>query len=84
MMQGLPSPQFIFMKTILFVVSLACAFSGAACSRSDKQPDAAVQSTPNSSLKADAERLQRATAKAAEQRKREQAQESPTPGVPKP
>jgi parvulin-like peptidyl-prolyl isomerase len=72
------------MKTILIVVLLACAFSGGACSRSDKKPDAAVQTTPNSSLKADAERLQQATAKAAEQRKREQAQESPTPGVPRP
>jgi apolipoprotein N-acyltransferase len=73
------------MKTILFVVLLACAFSGGACSRSDKQPDATVQqTTPNSSLKADAERLQRATAKAAEQRKREQAQQSPTPGVAQP
>jgi hypothetical protein len=72
------------MKTILIIVLLACAFSGGACSRSDKQPDAAVQSTPNSSLKADAERLQRATAKAAEQRKREQAKESPTPGVSQP
>jgi len=73
-----------FMKTILIVVLLACAFSGGACSRSDKQQDAAAQSSPNSSLKADAERLQRATAKAAEQRKRDQAQESPTPGVPPP
>jgi len=51
------------MKTILIVVLLACAFSGGACSRSDKKPDAAVQTTPNSSLKADAERLQQATAK---------------------
>jgi hypothetical protein len=72
------------MKTILIVVLLACAFSGGACSRSDKGQDATAQSSPNSSLKADAERLQRATAKAAEQRKRAQAQESPTPGVPQP
>jgi Na+-transporting methylmalonyl-CoA/oxaloacetate decarboxylase gamma subunit len=70
------------MKTILIVILLACVFSGGACSRSDKEPDAAVQTAPNSNLKSDAERLQQATAKAAEERKRAQAQESPTPSVP--
>jgi hypothetical protein len=72
------------MKTIIIVVLLACAFSGGACSRSDKGPDTAAQITPNPSLKSDAERLQRATAKAAEERRRAQAQESPTPAVPQP
>jgi hypothetical protein len=70
------------MKTILTAILLACALSGGACSRSDKQPDTAAQTTPNSNLKSDAERLQQVTAKAAEARKREQAQESPTPGAP--
>jgi hypothetical protein len=69
------------MKTILIIVSLAFAFSGGACSRSDK-PETATQATPNQNLRADAERLQRATAKAAEERRRAQAQESPTPGAP--
>jgi Na+-transporting methylmalonyl-CoA/oxaloacetate decarboxylase gamma subunit len=72
------------MKTILILVLLACVFSGGACSRSDKQPDTAPQTTANSNLKSDAERLHRATAKAAEERKRAQAQVSPTPGVPRP
>jgi hypothetical protein len=72
------------MKTILIVILLACAFSGGACSRSDKQPDTAAQTTPNLNLKADAERLQQATARAAEERKRAQAQESPAPGAPQP
>jgi hypothetical protein len=69
------------MKTIFIVILLACAFSGGACSRSD-QPDPAVPMTPNPTLKADAERLQDATAKAAQERKRAQPQESPTPITP--
>jgi hypothetical protein len=72
------------MKTILIVILLACAFSGGACSRSDKQPDTATQSVPISSLKSDAERLQQATAKAAAERKRALAQESPVPTAPQP
>jgi hypothetical protein len=60
------------MKTILMTVLLASAFFEGACSRSDKQPDA-TQTTPNANLKSDAERLQRATAKAAEERKRSEA-----------
>jgi Na+-transporting methylmalonyl-CoA/oxaloacetate decarboxylase gamma subunit len=67
------------MKTILIVILLACALSGGACSRSDNQPDTATQNAPN--LKSDAERLQQATAKAAEERKRAQAQESPAPSA---
>jgi hypothetical protein len=72
------------MKTILIVILLACAFSLGACSRSDKQPDTAAQPTPSVNLKADAARLQDATAKAAEERKRAQAQESPAPSTPQP
>jgi Na+-transporting methylmalonyl-CoA/oxaloacetate decarboxylase gamma subunit len=72
------------MKTILMTVLLACALFGGACSRSEKQPDTAAQTTPNPSLKSDAERLQQATAKAAQERKRAQAQESPTPSAPQP
>lgn len=60
------------MKTILTVILLACAFSLGACSRSD-QPDSATQTTPNPNLKSDAERLQLATAKAAEERKKAEA-----------
>jgi hypothetical protein len=71
------------MKTILTVILLACAFCGGACSRSDKQPDN-VQTTPNPSLKSDAERLQLATAKAAEERRKAQAQESPAPSAAQP
>jgi major membrane immunogen (membrane-anchored lipoprotein) len=56
------------MKTILTVILLASALSMGACSRSDK-PEA-TQTTPNPNLKSDAERLQQATAKAAEERKR--------------
>jgi outer membrane PBP1 activator LpoA protein len=71
------------MKTMLIVILLACALSGG-CSRSEKQPDVAAQTTPNQNLKTDAERLQQATAKAAEERKREQAHNSPTPSAPQP
>jgi hypothetical protein len=69
------------MKTILLVILLACAVSVGACSRSEKQPDA-TQTTPNPNLKSDAERLQQATAKAAEERKR--AELSPAPSVAQP
>ncbi len=65
------------MKTILTVILLACAFSFGACSRSDK-PDSANQ-TPNPNLKSDAERLQMATAKAAEERKKSESSPSATP-----
>jgi len=70
------------MKTILIILVLVDAFLGEGCSRSDKekQPDATVQTTANSNLRADAERLQKATAKAAEERRR--AHESATPGTP--
>ncbi|PYJ09525.1 MAG: hypothetical protein DMF06_09725 [Verrucomicrobia bacterium] len=66
------------MKTILTVILLACAFSLGACSRSD-QPDSTTQTTPNPNLKTDAERLQMATSKAAELRKREAPKPSATP-----
>jgi hypothetical protein len=69
------------MKAIFFAALLvASAYLGGGCSRSDNQPDSAVQATPNANLKADAERLRQATAKAAEQRKRALEQKpSPTP-----
>jgi hypothetical protein len=79
-----PAVHFFSMKTILIIILLACAFSGGACSRSDKQPDTAVQTAPNPNLKSDADRLQQATAKAAEERKRAQAQQSPTASAPQP
>jgi hypothetical protein len=63
------------MKTILTVILLAGALSMGACSRSEK-PDT-TQTTPNPSLKSDAERLQQATAKAAEERKRADASPAP-------
>jgi hypothetical protein len=66
------------MKTILTVILLACALSMGACSRSEKA-DSATQTTPNPSLKSDAERLQQATAKAAEERKR--AESAPAPSA---
>jgi len=72
------------MKSILVTLFVAFALSSGGCSRSDKQPDKTVQTTPGSNLRADAERLQRATAKAAEERRRAQAQLSPTPSTPKP
>jgi Na+-transporting methylmalonyl-CoA/oxaloacetate decarboxylase gamma subunit len=78
-----PAVHSLSMKTILTVILLACAFSGGACSRSDKKPDTTAQA-PNPNLKSDADRLQQATAKAAEERKRAQAQQSPTPSTPLP
>jgi ABC-type oligopeptide transport system substrate-binding subunit len=67
------------MKTISLVLLLACALSLGACSPSD-QP--AAQTTPNPNLKSDADRLQQATAKAAEERRRADA--SPAPSVAQP
>ena len=84
-MDGLPTKTrspFLPMKTILIVILLACAFSGGACSRSEKQPDTAAQTTPSPNLKSDAERLQRATAKAAEERKRADAAATPVTALP--
>ena len=68
------------MKAILITVLLGCALFAGACS--DKQPDTATQATPNPNLKADADRLQQATAKAAEERKR--AESSPVPSATQP
>lgn len=68
------------MKTILVAALLLTGvLSIGGCSRSDKASETTVQSTPNANLRADAERLRQATAKAAEERKRALAQQSPTP-----
>jgi hypothetical protein len=72
------------MKAILITLLLGCALFAGACSRSEKQPDTATQTTPNPNLKSDAERLQAATAKAAEERKRAQMPESPKPSAAQP
>jgi hypothetical protein len=69
------------MKTILMSVFVVCALFTGACSRSDEPATTAARPTPD--LKSDAERLQAATHRAAEERKRAaQASESPTPAVP--
>jgi hypothetical protein len=70
------------MKTILVSVLLACALSFGACSRSDK-PEAVAQ-TPVPNLKSDAERLQQATSKAAEERKRAELAGTATPAAVQP
>ena len=57
-------------------VLLVCAFLGGACSRSEK-PDT-TKTTPNPSLKSDAERLQQATAKAAEERRKSETSPAPS------
>lgn len=67
---------FLPMKTILTVTLLACVLSMGACSRSEKP--GATQTTPNPNLKSDAERLQQATAKAAEERKRAESASAPS------
>jgi Na+-transporting methylmalonyl-CoA/oxaloacetate decarboxylase gamma subunit len=72
------------MKAILITLLLGCALLAGACSRSEKQPDTTTQTTPNPNLKSDAERLQAATAKAAEERKRAQTLESPKPSAAQP
>ena len=89
---GRPNPRYsLIMKTILMTVLLACALFAGACSRSDKQPETAAQTTRN--FQSDAERLRQATAKAAEARKNSEAlikgstpdatrPASPTPSVP--
>jgi hypothetical protein len=69
--------HYLTMKPLLLTLLLGCALFAGACSRSEKQPDPATQTTPNPTLKSDAERLQAATAKAAEERKKAQTQESP-------
>jgi Na+-transporting methylmalonyl-CoA/oxaloacetate decarboxylase gamma subunit len=69
-------------KTILITVLFGCALMAGGCSRSENQPDKAAQTTPNPNLKSDAERLQQATAKAAEERKRAEA--SPAPSATQP
>jgi outer membrane murein-binding lipoprotein Lpp len=56
------------MKTILVMMALVCGLLGGACSRSEEEQ--AAKATPVPTLKSDAERLQQATSKAAEERKR--------------
>jgi hypothetical protein len=70
------------MKTILIAVLFGCALVAGGCSRSENQPDKATQTTPNPNLKSDSERLQQATAKAAEERKRAEASSTPSPAQP--
>ena len=65
------------MKVILTTVLLACTILASGCSR-EKQPETAISTTPNPNLKSDAERLQQATAKAAEERKRAEAAAAPS------
>jgi hypothetical protein len=70
------------MKTISLLILLVCALSLGACSRSD-QP-AATQAPPPADLKSDAERLQQATAKAAQERKRAEPAATATASAPQP
>gem|GEM_PF-2258744 len=72
--------RFIIMKMILMSVFLVCALFAGACSRSD-EPTSVAKPTPD--LKSDAERLQQATARAAEERRKSAPPpESPTPAAP--
>jgi hypothetical protein len=72
------------MKTILVSILFASALAMGACSPSDKQDTATQTATPVPNLKADADRLQEATAKAAEERRRAELAQSPTPTVAQP
>jgi len=65
------------MKTILTTALLASALFAGACSRSDRAPETMVATTPGPNLRSDAERLQQATAKAAEERRRAAAAAAP-------
>ena len=51
------------MNKILTLFLLACALSGAACSRSEKAPEVTVAPTPPPNLPADAKRLHQAQQK---------------------
>ena len=68
------------MKKILTALLLACALSGAACSRSEKKPEVTVAptATPPPSLPSDAQKLQQAQMNAAAAHAQEHA-EPPTP-----
>ena len=68
------------MRTLLVTILLASALIGGACSRSDNSSTA--QPTPVPNLKADAERLQQATAKAAEERRKAAEAATATPAQP--
>jgi hypothetical protein len=68
------------MRTFLVTILLACAFIGGACSRSDNS--SAAQPTPEPNLKADADRLQQATSKAAEERRKAAEAATATPAKP--
>ncbi len=64
-------------KATLLPFLLVCSFALGACSRSENTTSAQPTATPN--LRADAERLQNAINKAAEQRKQQGASPSPSP-----
>ena len=67
------------LKTLAFSLVLACCLAAGACSRSSDT--AAASPTPRPNLKSDADRLQQAINKAAEQRKQDAGSPaaSPTP-----
>ena len=67
-------------KILAAALLLACALSGAACSRSEKKPEVTVAptATPPPSLPSDAQKLQQAQMKAAAAHAQEHAA-SPTP-----
>ena len=67
------------LKTILILLLFVSSFAGGGCSRSDNAAPAKASPTPN--LRSDAERLQQAINKAAEQRK-QQSPASPSPAAP--
>lgn len=68
--QGYGPVDFAFMKKTSMMVLVGIALIAAGCSRSGNDAAKPALNTPN--LKADAERLRQATAKAAEARKREE------------
>jgi hypothetical protein len=62
------------MKNFLFLILALSLFAAGGCSRSEDKTTVKPQSTPDAErLKSDSERLQQATNKAAEQRKREES-----------
>jgi hypothetical protein len=65
------------MKNFLHLILALSLFAAAGCSRSEDKTTVKPQSTPDAErLKSDSERLQQATNKAAEQRKREESRTS--------
>ena len=65
-------------KILAAALLLACALSGAACSRSEKKPEVTVAPTAPPSLPSDAQKLQQAQMNAAAAHAQEHA-EPPTP-----